>query len=494
MKLIPHLILPVVVFVSGAVIMILELAAARIIAPYLGTSIIVWTSLIGVFLAALSIGYFLGGRIADRFPSPYTLASILFFASTLVAASGHFERILEFVSTFSNIQVAAVCATIILFSPATILLGMVSPLAVRLSLTDLHASGRAVGNLYAISNTGSIIGTFLGGFILISYFGSTRIIFILALTLLTLAILLVLMHRVRARITPLTLTIIFVVIGTLFPSTLTLRADQTLVADIETTYGRHWVFDMRVDGRVIRALTNIPSGYQSLMYLDAPTKLMRGGYLEFFDIATYINPDIERALAIGGSAYIYPRHFLAQSQARMIDVVEIDPDITEIARTYFDLTEDPRLTIIHEDGRIFLNKNTAAYDAIFLDAFHSDLSIPFHLTTTETVAHIKRSLVPDGVVVVNMIGALEGKQSTFIRASYSTYKEHFKNVHVYQIRSERDPSEIQNLVLVASDLILPDKDIVKTHFPYAAPYDLRDTNAPILTDDFAPVERYLLGF
>ncbi len=484
-------VLPIVVFISGSVVMILELAASRIIAPYLGTSVIIWTSLIGVILAALSFGYFMGGRIADKYPSPATLALILGGAGASIAVSSYFQWILQIFALLSNLQMAAMLSLFLLFGPTTILLGMISPLAVKLSLTDVMKSGRTVGNLYAISNTGSIIGTFLGGFILISFFGSSRILSLLSLTLITLSVIVVLTWRLQLKHSLYIIGALVSIGGFFAPNGLALSYYDTLVADVDTQYSRTWIYDREWEsGRTVRTMTNDVGGSQSAQYLDNASELVFAYTRMYDDLSLALHPDAKHALMIGGSAYTYPRHFVASSQDRTMTVIEIDPMITELAQKYFGLTEDPNLTIIHEDGRIFLNKNNQKFDLIFVDAFSSQLSIPFHLTTREAVSRISEGLTDEGLVLVNIISALEGSRSGFLSAAYATYASAFPYVSLYRIQ-DRGSEERQNIILVASKSPLmhnnthPDSRSISTA-------ELKFTPTPlhVLTDDFAPVERY----
>ncbi|MFH1533488.1 MAG: fused MFS/spermidine synthase, partial [Nitrospirota bacterium] len=159
-------ILEIIVFFSGAIVMVLELVGSRVLAPYVGTSILVWTSLIGIILGSLSLGYYLGGRIADKKASFRILAFILFSAAILITLTTLIKSpVLTFIQTsIRDLRTASVVATILLFTPASIALGMVSPYSVKLKLHRLEATGRTVGNLYALSTIGSIVGTFLAGF------------------------------------------------------------------------------------------------------------------------------------------------------------------------------------------------------------------------------------------------------------------------------------------------------------------------------------------
>jgi spermidine synthase len=483
-----RIVLPIVAFFSGAVVMTMELAASRIVAPYLGTSVIVWTSLIGVILAALSLGYWAGGKLADRFPSPVTLAIVLAGASVAIACASYFQWILRIIATFSDLQSAAVIGVFSLFGPATFLLGMVTPLAVKLLLTDIARSGRTVGNLYAISNTGSIVGTFLGGFVLISFFGSSKILAILSLTMLALALLVSLTQRFRRVILPCALVGAFGASGLLMESGISLPSDATLIADVDTTYSRTWIYETNAESNV-RVMTNAYGASQSAQYVDDPFSLVHG-YTIFFDVFQAFVPKAEAALMIGGSAYTYPRHFLRVNPESTMTVVEIDPEVTELAQRYFGLTDDPRLSIVHADGRVFLNKNSKEYDVVFVDAFSSNLTIPYHLTTKEAVEALSKSLSDNGIVMVNIIASLEGVRSAFLAAEYATYASIFPSVTLYRIH-ETNEEEYQNVMLVAAKKPLtPESSHPFTPILVALEWHEPLASLPVLLDDFAPVEKY----
>lgn len=177
------------VFICGAIVMVVELVGSRILAPYLGTSIFVWTNLIGVILTSLSLGYHLGGKVADKKASYQLLSSIIFAAGCIVIASALLSSALLSVLEIGNIWLGSVVATTVLFAPQSVLLGMVSPLAVRLRLKSLDKLGTTVGNLYALSTLGSILGTFLAGYFLIAFLGSTKILFVCATILILVSLL-----------------------------------------------------------------------------------------------------------------------------------------------------------------------------------------------------------------------------------------------------------------------------------------------------------------
>ncbi|MEJ7701701.1 MAG: fused MFS/spermidine synthase [Pyrinomonadaceae bacterium] len=188
-----QIILEITVFVCGALVMIYEIIGSRLLSPYIGASTYVWTSLIGVILAALSLGYWLGGKIADRRPEIKILAAVIFFAGGLVSLTIFSkDLILSFIAGSAlQLEVKSLIAALLLFAPASVLLGFVTPYAVKLKMSSLADAGKTVGRLYALSTVGSILGTFLAGFFLIPFVGSTRTLYLIAACLISLSFLLV---------------------------------------------------------------------------------------------------------------------------------------------------------------------------------------------------------------------------------------------------------------------------------------------------------------
>mgnify|MGYP000371271957 FL=1 len=204
-------ILEFAVFLCGAVVMVFELVGSRVIGPFLGTSLFVWTSLIGVILASLSLGYYLGGRQADKKVSLSRLARIIFLAAIcIVITIGIKDVLLLFLQkNVGEIRIAAVIASIVLFMPASIYLGMVSPYAAKLKLSSLENTGRTIGNLYAISTTGSIFGTLFAGFYLIPFFGTNKLLMFLAIILVVISIVLSLKTNIKSKVS----LLLFLVMG-----------------------------------------------------------------------------------------------------------------------------------------------------------------------------------------------------------------------------------------------------------------------------------------
>lgn len=482
-------ILETVVFISGAVVMMMELTGTRILSPYLGASTFIWTSLIGIILGSLSYGYYLGGKLADKGANPKTLANILLLASlTIVVTAASNEIILTGIEkTFSDIRVASVFASILLFTPASIFLGMVSPYAIKLKIDSLSTSGRTVGNLYAISTVGSIFGTFLAGFFLISYLGSVELLLVLGLTLTLTSILL--NHPQKTSSTAKFL-ILMVMLSLAFEGVSLQAKSETI--DVDTEYSRVLIHEKEN----IRYM-EIGNDSSSAMYLDSKDLVF--DYTKFYDLAEHFNPDFKSTLMIGGAAFSYPKYFLEKYPQATMDVVEIDPKLTELAEKYFELnTKDPRLNIHHEDGRTFLNKTTKKYDIILGDAFKSFYSIPTQLTTLEAVEKTYEALNENGVVILNVIGSIEGDTGKFTRAEYKTYKEIFPQVYVFCTRDNKDPYKIQNLVLVALKsnhitALSSEKPELQKFLSQLWEGEIT-LDMPVLTDNFAPVEQYIMEF
>jgi spermidine synthase len=488
--------LELVVFLCGAVVMVVELAATRVLAPFLGTSTVVWTSVIGVILAALSLGYWWGGRLADRHPSPKALSLVILLAAVFTGLIG-FSRsfVVEMIqASGSGLHFSSVQAVVLLFAPPATLLGMVSPFAARIRMTDCSRAGSTVGRLYALSTVGSIVGTFAGGFFLIAFFGSALILFLMASVL---ALASILCHvgkwPIKAGLAGLFVALYLVAAA----DARSLAASG--VIDVDTPYQRVLVYPSRdfTTGRAMRALSTGPEGVQGGVYPDEPNALALN-YTRYLPLASHFSPDMRRVLVLGGGAYAFPKYVLSKHPSATLDVVEIDPGITALAKAHFFLPEDARQRIIHEDARTFLNANSNRYDVIVEDVFNSAASIPFHLATVETVRRISDALENDGVLIVNTIAALEGPKSRLYKSFYATYASVFPQVHAVRAWGSSAETDLQNILLICfkspapRQWTSPDESLQTKLDRRLPPPGL--TGALVLTDDFAPVERYLTGW
>lgn len=487
-----------VVFTCGAAVMVLELIAARLLAPYLGTSYFVWTSIIGIIMASLSLGYWFGGNLADSKPSRNML-TIVIFASAIFIAIVAFTNsfVLELIQHyFDDIRIGGIVATTTLFAFPSILLGMVSPYAVKLKMDNVDSSGATVGNLYAISTIGSIVGTFLSGFVLVPYFGSTKVLLLLSAVLIVTSYLFIL-QRLRLTVKIVSIILLLALLYTVLSANFSVTARHGLI-DIDTLYERVWIYD-EIDeygtNKLVRRMqTGNSKGSVSSMFLENDDPVY--DYIYFYDLVEHFNPNFKKSLMIGGGAYSYPKYYLNKYPDAEIDVVEIDPKLTELAKKYFRLPDDnPRLSIYHTDGRIYLNKNEKKYDAIFGDAFKSVHSVPHQLTTKEAIQKMYDSLTDDGVALVNLISAIEGEKGEFLRAEYATYKAVFSQVYLFPVYTNNTET-IQNIILVA--LKSKQKPSFESQIPQINRYLSRlysrpiPEDIPILTDDYAPVDYYIM--
>jgi spermidine synthase len=199
---------------------------------------------------------------------------------------------------------------------------------------------------------------------------------------------------------------------------------------------------------------------------------------------------------IGGAGYSYPKDYLKKFPDARLDVIEIDPMLTELAKRYFNLKDDKRLVIYHEDGRTFLNRTKKKYDVIFGDAFTSYYALPYQLTTRETVQKMYEMLNDDGVILINIISSIEGEKGKFLRAEYATFKTVFPQVYLFPVNEFNDGSKVQNIMLIA--LKSKQKPAFRNNDPELNKYlqHLWKTeikkDVPILTDDYAPVDAYTM--
>ncbi len=484
---------------TGAVVMMLELTASRVLAPAIGSSLVAWTAIIGTIMATLAVGYELGGRLADRRKTDI-LQWILLGASISLTLSAFLAPglLLAINSSIGDIRVRSILATLLLFGLPTVALGIVLPYTTRLALHSLTNAGVTVARMYASSTVGSIAGTFLAGFYLIAALGNAKTLLLLAVILCALAL-----AWAPNRLSKIVIvSFLWAGVAAMFAAwkTPALTSWPGAIADIDTRYGRYLIRDQtdRQTGKPVRYLQTSPYGSQSSMFLDADTDLV-APYLKFFRLAFHFNPAIQRALVIGAGGYSFPKDFIRRNPEKRLDVVEIDGQLVDIARSYFHLNEYPAIATYATDARLFVHSTPHRYDAVFIDAFDPQYSIPFHLTTIEWARALRNILNPGGVIVVNMISAPQGVHSAFFRAQRATYAHIFPQVFAFPVLDPTRTDIIQNIVLIAqSSSIAPSWT---TDNQELAGYLLHRYDGPVapsrellLTDDFAPVEHLTASF
>lgn len=495
------------VFVSGAVVMALELLGSRLLAPVFGDSIYVWGSLIGVVLAALSSGYYLGGKIADKRPDLQTLSLVVFAAGILVLALPTLTRPVFDVVLGIRLgdRYSPLLATTLLLGAPSILLGMVSPYAIRLAARSVEKLGKASGNLYALSTLGSIVGTFFTVFVLIPEFGVNKIIIVLGVALLAVAFLGL---GVRMKIFILLILIAlpfaapYLVSRRLTVATYSLALGDT-VYETDTPYHHLLVVDAYdpTYQSTVRYLI-MDDNFHSAIDLNHPNRTVFA-YTEYFHIPFLLNPSISKVLFIGGGGFTGPESFLRLYPNITVDVVEIDPEVIRVAEQYFGVDPaNPRLHIYNEDGRIFLQQTNQKYDLVILDAY-SKSYVPFHLMTLEFFKLLADHLTVNGTVISNLIASISGSGSQLLGAEINTMRSVFPNVCAFATEGATY-ADVQNIIILDS---LSARALTEVDFQQLATasnasgapllgdvsnfFVMPPNNAPVLTDNFAPVDTLL---
>ena len=504
-----RLLLDIIVFTSGAVLMALEIVGSRVLAPYFGNSIFVWGSLISVVLAALSAGYYWGGRLSERNPSFARFLLLLVIPGAMIFVLPFFYPTVNlWIATVDfGVRLNPLIASAIFFLVPGIFLGTISPYAIRLAATTLSTVGSTAGTLYALSTCGSIFGTLLTAFYLIPAIGVSNIVHCLGITLAVLA--LVMWPLTRAglnkakrpapaarKAATLALALIFAT-----PSLPAWARTKTLFE--KDSFYHH----IRVQEDEEARYLYFDQILQSAMNLSDPTAL-RLNYSLYASLGLAFRPDAKRAFIIGLGGGSIPKKYHKEFPALEIDVAEIDPEVIQVAKKYFSFQEGKNLRVHAQDGRLFLTRTSQRYDLILVDAYFRD-SIPFHLTTHEFFQIADQRLGANGVVVVNIIGAVTGPGGRITRSVVKTLRRIFPQVYIFASRRADNvgPDTIQNVIVVATkeqrriDIrevtkqaaslgrdLFPDpvKNIEIALFEGKLADDV-----PVLTDDYAPTDNLL---
>jgi len=498
-----------VVFVAGAVLMGLEMTGSRILAIHFGSSIYVWGAIIGIFLAALSTGYYTGGKLADRRPSFNPLTALLTLAGVWLMLIPFYANVVCRVLVRFNPgeRLGPLLATLILFGGPSVLLGMVSPYAVRLAAQTVERIGNVSGSLYALSTFGSIAGTLLTAFWLIPAMGVRMLLQLLGLLLLILPFIIVPASRTKAMLATGVVLIASVLLLVSYS-----RSGLAPNVSYEGDSAYHYIKVVDDKQRNIRFL-QFNNYIESAIDLSPPYNT-RVRYTDAFQLARIFKPALKNVLIIGGGGGVGARKFVTDDSQVVVDLVEIDQKVVDLGLKYFHLEPSARLRIHVDDGRNFIRRSTIKYDLVILDAFTIGGQIPFHLTTKEFFDEIKQTLSPDGVVLANVNGSVHGGHSRIVRSEYKTMKATFGNVYVFPqwLDSELsgavlfDLDRSRSLILIAFDSSKRwSKDVVldtaielqnanilhlPTFFEYPAQVfeGLSTSDVPLLTDDYAPVD------
>lgn len=493
-----------IVFVSSFCVMVIELIAARIMAPHIGVSLYTWTSIIGVILGGIALGNYLGGKIADRYPSPMVLTAIFFTGGLLTIAILPATQLVTSGDWFGDLPVMwnfILKTSFIFFLPA-IILSMVSPMVIKLTLADLGQTGGIVGTIYACSTAGAILGTFMTGFYLILWFGTGMIVWLVAGVLISMGIITWFSWRIpgRWRLSLKNFIIWTVAIEVVLTSIFLFRLRESWQEDYtkESNYFTIQVWDAGGNYKVL-VLDHLIQGY---VIPDYPT-VLKYDYLKVFEeIVRYLtveNP-APRVLHLGGGTYSFPRYMETIYPESVNEVVEIDPAVTQVAHEQLGLPLGTSIKTYNQDARLFLirRKTGDKYDIVIGDVFN-DRSTPYHLTTLEFDKLVKANMEEDGIYLVNIID--DYQQGRYMPSFIHTLRQAFKYVYLFTTGEGWEETPIDTFVIAATDhridLVDYNKFITSAGSLKATgePYDeikleeyLAERQPILLTDDHAPTD------
>ncbi|MHB1390280.1 MAG: spermidine synthase [Thermoleophilia bacterium] len=470
------------VFTGGMTTMATEMSGSRLLAPYFGNSLFIWANLIGLILIYLTVGYYLGGRLADRRPEPHLLYALTLAAAISIAVLPFIARPIMNVAIRGLEQVSAgaflgsFAVTVLLFAFPVTLLGMVTPFAIRLSLTDVHNAGNVSGGLYALSTVGSILGTFLPVLLLIPWIGTrdTMLLFAGALA----AVSVTGLGRRLAVGAPL------VILASLALPQGAIKPDATTIFETDSPYQYIQVIQ-RGNTRYLRLNEGwaVHSAYN-------PDRVLTDAYWDYFLVAPWFGSGQapRRALNIGSSAGTIVRQFASFYPDAHMEGVELDPAVVQAGRDYFGMNE-PGFQVHIADARPFLRTSSDSYDLVAVDAYRQPY-VPFYLTTREFFQEVRDHLTADGSIMIN-VAHVPGDEA-LVEAIGATMRDVFPSVYSFPAASfnrllvaTREPSrasDIDRRLAAMPSRVQPLARKMSASLTEVQP------GGRILTDDKAPVE------
>jgi len=500
----------IITFIASFCTLVIEMVAGRILAPFVGVSIYTWTSIIGVILAGISIGAYIGGKLVDRFPSRKTLGLLLILsgltALTIIPLT-HLVASYQFpVSLMLRIFIVT---TIIFFIPSCVL-GTISPVVVRLTLKNLDNAGNVIGKIYALSTLGAIIGTFVTGFFLIAWMGTQTIVLLVGAILIFVAILSGSWLQKRGSIALFVIVFIIVACPALWAAKgllhkislggntyyyykesdyFTIKLSKTTSSDEKT----------RLEAMILDHLIHSYVDLTNPLHIEYEYERIYSDVLKW-----KFNENNEfTSLTIGGGGYTFPRYMEITYPKAHIDVVEIDPQVTQVVYEHLNMPKDTRITTYNTDGRWYIMNCKKKYDLVFTDAYN-DLSIPYHLTTKEFAAQIKNIMNPNAILMSNIIDNFQ--KGAFLPSYIKTLREVFGkgNVFLISVNPNFKETRISTFIVLASNGALDINAFdafVKSELGHKAtaavlPPDQLDRfvnkeHSIVITDDHAPIDNLI---
>ncbi len=475
------------VFVCGAVLMAVEIAGGRLLAPHYGSGAYVWGSIIATILGGLAIGYYLGGALADKKPDYRALALLVALAAAFIAAIPLAHGPAAKAFAFLPRAAEPLATATLLLLPPSVLLGTVSPFAVRLKAKNLNSIGGLSGNLYALSTLGSVGGTFLTTFVLIMLFPLTTIFLALAAVLAAVAAALAGKKWLCVSGALLILLLLALIpVAEQAPSALPAASGENAGEDMnlarlelppapvdermESLYGLVRVFD---EGDVRKISIN--GGVMGAVFPQNREEAAPGwGYLDCMENAALARP-AGNALVLGVGAGILPFN-LAYRHGVKVDAVELNPVVLEASKKYFGFAPNKLLSVHCDDARMFLKGSDKKYDLIEMDVFryeNGSYIIPPHLTTKEFFQEARNSLAPDGIFTIMVVGE---EDSHFLKSEYKTINSVFSNVYAFNcgptvIMASQKPIPLEGFL----------ENLARRH------YQPDWKSGTVFTDDYTPI-------
>jgi predicted membrane-bound spermidine synthase len=498
----------IMVFVGGMCSLGVELSASRLLDPFFGNSLVIWAVLIGMVLLYLTVGYYVGGRWADRRPHYRVLYQITAWSAFLIGIVPFVARpvllwsVQGFAQYSAGILAGSLLGVVALFSIPVTLLGCVSPFAIRLSMEaqEVESSGQIAGGLYALSTVGSLLGTFLPVLVLIPNIGTRNTFLLFAFVLLAVSLVGLFWELKGRALVYLVLPVMLVALILLSPGGLIKPAEYgEVLYETESAYN---YIQVVLWGDEVWLKLNEGQGVHSIY---DPNSVLVGGIWDYFLIAPFFNDppytadEVGSLALIGSAAGTVAKQYTAAYGEIPIDGIEIDPEIIRVGREYFDMSE-PNLNAVAQDGRYFLANSPREYDVIAIDAYRPPY-IPFHLTTREFFRQCRQHLTEDGVVAINA-GRTQSDWS-LVEVLASTLKAEFPNVYTVDLAqpgqtlinvlvvATNKPTRLENLAANAELIENP----LLGRVAQASVSRAQEFTEPtaVFTDDKAPVEQVVHG-
>ena len=480
----------------GSLIMVIEVLGSRVIGPFFGVSLFIWTSIISVAMIALAAGYAIGGIVSDKYASPAMLYKLIMAAGISTLLIPVLKAPIIKICIPLGLRSGAFCSSFLLFAPPLLLLGMVSPYIIRLATKEMRSVGKSVGMFYALSTVGSVAGTAVTGFFLVAYFGVSNIFLLVGGLLIALSCSYFIFYGKKYLVA----AALFLPALASFPAedisrTLDNGTTVQLIHSKDSSYANLKIVDYTYGEKHIREML-LDGLTQSTM--DMKTGLSAAPYTYLLELLPYgINPHGKNALVVGLGGGMVPRWY--EKKGIKTDIVEIDKDVLLLAEKYFDFKVSGEKYV--EDARQFFLREEKKYDYIVMDAFGGETT-PSHLLSLEACQLVRSRMTPDAVLSLNVVSSLS--KDGFVSASIvKTLKQVFANVDINPLFDPRE-QRIGNIIITAYDgpARTVDRNLLATtpvHWLakktverfFAQNFQLPDsTGGIVLTDNYNPLDCY----